>query len=290
MHPAPSLIAFSTLSGLGFGLMLCLGMGFPGVSGWVAFTFWALAYALAVGGLLSSVMHLANKRNAIKAFSQWRSSWLSREGILAVATLLLMAPLALMQIFFGMQLRPLGLLAGLLAVATVFSTSMIYAQLRTVPRWHSPFTPVLFLGHMLAGGTLLAGQARAAALLLVILGLVQIAAWMRGDARAETGRSTIATATGLGRIGTPRQFEAPHSGSNYLLDEMAYKVARKHVPKLRVIAVTLGTVLPAALLTLLPVSHVSALFAVLSYLAGTLTARWLFFAEARHVVGLYYGR
>ena len=88
MHPAPSVIAFTTLSGLGFGLLAFLGLGLPPVTGWVSFVFFFLAYALAVGGLLASVAHLANPKNAIKAFSQWRSSWLSREGIAAVAALL----------------------------------------------------------------------------------------------------------------------------------------------------------------------------------------------------------
>ena len=47
MHPAPSVIIFTTLSGLGFGLLVWLGMGFPFVTGWVAFAFFAIAYALA---------------------------------------------------------------------------------------------------------------------------------------------------------------------------------------------------------------------------------------------------
>lgn len=82
MHPAPpSVIIFTTLSGLGFGLFAFLGLGLPDVSGWVAFVFFAVAYALScAGGLVASTFHLGNPKNAIYAFSQWRSSWLSREG------------------------------------------------------------------------------------------------------------------------------------------------------------------------------------------------------------------
>lgn len=57
MHPAPSVIVFTTLSGLGFGMLAWLGLGFPLVTGWVAFAMFALAYALAVGGLLASTFH-----------------------------------------------------------------------------------------------------------------------------------------------------------------------------------------------------------------------------------------
>ncbi len=87
MHPAPSVILFTTLSGLGFGLLILLGLGYPSVTGWTAFVFFAIAYVLAVGGLLFSTFHLGHPERALKAFSQWRSSWLSREGWLAVATL-----------------------------------------------------------------------------------------------------------------------------------------------------------------------------------------------------------
>ena len=51
----------------------------------------------------------------------------------------------------------------------------------------------------------------------------------------------------------------------------------------------LAFVLPIVLL-LLPFNHVFALLAALSHVAGVATARWLFFAQAEHVVGLYYGK
>jgi len=36
--------------------------------------------------------------------------------------------------------------------------------------------------------------------------------------------------------------------------------------------------------------HIFPALAVLSHVAGVLTLRWLFFAQAEHVVGLYYGK
>lgn len=290
MHPAPSVIIFTSLSGLGFGLLAWLGFGRPDVTGGTAFAFYFIAYALAVGGLMASVFHLGNKKNAVKAFSQWRTSWLSREGVLAVVALLTVAPYAIGRIFFAADLALLGLIGAVLCLLTVFSTSMIYAQLKTVPRWNSPVTPVLFLGYALAGGALLAGQVSAALALLIVLAAAQVAAWVVGDGRFAASGSSLETATGLGRIGKVRLLEPPHSGENYLLHEMAYRVGRKHAVKLRVIALVLAVVVPVLLLLIAPGSHVLAAIAVISHIAGVFASRWLFFAEAKHVVALYYGR
>ena len=290
MNPAPSVIIFTSLSGLGFGLMFFLGFGMPAVTGWVAFAFFFVAYALAVGGLLASTLHLGNPQRAMKAFSQWRTSWLSREGVSAVLTLLVMAVYATGVIFFDKDLQIVGWIAALLSLLTVFTTSKIYNQLKTVPRWHMPLTPVLFLTYALAGGALLSGQDTAAAVLLLVLTALQLAAWQMGDKAFKTAGHTIETATGLGHLGKVRLLEGPHSSPNYLMKEMVHVVGRKHSQKLRVIAtITLGLI-PAALLLALTFSHLLALIAVISHLIGLFTSRWLFFAEAEHVVGLYYDK
>jgi DMSO reductase anchor subunit len=288
MHPAPSVIFFSVFSGLGFGLLVWLGFGFPPVTGWSAFAFFAIAYLLAVGGLISSTFHLGHPERAMKAFSQWKTSWLSREGVCAVAALIVMALYAAGLVLFGQRWSILGILGALLSLGTVFTTSMIYAQLRTVPRWHSPLVPLNFLSLSLAGGALLAGQITAALLLILLAGAIQLAAWVTGDKAFASSGTDMATATQLGKIGKVRAFEPPHTGTNYLLREFVYVVGRKHRQKLRVISLLLMAALPIVLL-LLPFNHILASVAVLAHVAGVLAARWLFFAEAEHVVGLYYG-
>ncbi|MCT4556955.1 MAG: dimethyl sulfoxide reductase anchor subunit [Pelagimonas sp.] len=289
MHPAPSVIIFTSLSGLGFGLLFWLGIDASAPTGWIGFTFFLMAYALAVGGLLASTFHLGRRERAIKAFRQWRSSWLSREGWAAVLTLLVMGLYAALLVFGGLQLHVLGWLGAVLALATVFTTSMIYTQLRSVPRWHHWSTPALFLVLMLGGGALLSGRVTIAIALLILAGLLQAWIWYDGDSRLLRSGSDMQSATGLGQIGKVRAFEPPHTGTNYLLREMVHVVGRKHSRKIRVIGLALMSVLPAILL-LLPFGHFWAALAVVSHIAGVFTCRWLFFAEAEHVVGLYYGK
>lgn len=290
MHPAPSVIIFTTLSGLGFGLLAFLGLDIPSVRGTTALAFFALAYAMAVGGLIASTFHLGNKKNALYAFSQWRTSWLSREGIASVATLLVLAPVALGKIFLGAQMPVLGALGSILAIFTVFTTSMIYSQLRTIPRWHQPAVPVMFLLHALSGGALLSGESLLAGVLLLGLTGVMFWIWREGDTREANSADTMESATGLGAIGKVRMYESAHTARNYVMDEMIHRVGRKHAEKLRKIALVLIGGLPAAMLILLPPGHLVSAVALVLHLAGIVVGRWLFFAEARHVVGLYYGK
>jgi DMSO reductase anchor subunit len=190
---------------------------------------------------------------------------------------------------FETRLALLGWVGAVLSLGTVLTTSMIYTQMKTVPRWNTALTPALLIAISLAGGALLAGEISAALILIPIAGVLQILWWVRGDGAFAASGTDMATATSLGNIGTVRSFEPPHTGTNYLLREMVHQIGRKHAVKLRVIAFGLGYVLPVALL-LLPFSHLLALVAVLTHVAGIAISRWLFFAEAEHVVGLYYGK
>jgi DMSO reductase anchor subunit len=288
MHPAPSVIFFTSLSGLGFGLLIFLGLGYPGSTGWIAFAFFTIAYLLSVGGLLSSTLHLGHPERALKAFTQWRSSWLSREAWCAVAALVVMAIVGAGRVFFDTHVTFLGWIGAALCLATVITTSMIYTQLKTVPRWNTPITPAVFISFSLAGGALLAGQVETARILLCVAAAIQLAWWISGETALRRSGTNLATATGLGHIGTPRAFEPPHTGSNYLTREMVFVVARSHARLLRLISVLLAFAVPVFLLTL-PFNHWFAAIAVVSHIAGVLVSRWLFFAEAEHVVGLYYG-
>ena len=289
MHPSPSVIIFTALSGLGFGLLVFLGLKMPDVTGVLAFIFFVIGFGLAVGGLISSTFHLGRPERSLKAFKQWRSSWLSREAIAAVFTLSVMAVYAIGRIFFDYDIRILGVVGAIMSIVTVFTTSMIYAQLKSIPRWNTKLTPAYFLSLSLAGGALLAGQIKFCLLLLLISGIIQLLVWIKGDRALALSGTTIESGTGLGSIGRVRAFEPPHTGTNYLLKEFVHIVGRKHSAKLRIIALILMIGTPILLLSL-SFSYFLAAISVISHVAGLFISRWLFFAEAEHVVGLYYGK
>lgn len=302
MHPAPSIILFTVLSGLGLGLIAWIGLGLGPDTSAHAWTGSVAALVISgIGGMLSS-LHLGKPSNAWRAFSQWRSSWLSREACLLVATMGVFGLYAAFWCLLGTRIIGLGFLAAILATATIYSTAMIYAQIRAVPRWSLTPTPVLFVAVALAGGLLanqsliaLTGGAVLAWPSFIALAVATTCAfWWQSKAR-ETRRSStgasIGSATGLDRIGQAKLFEAPHTGSNYLLDEMAYQVGRRRADQLRKIGFGAGFGVPL-LLTLLAMVTGSGwlILALVFHLTGVLALRWLFFAEAEHVQAFYYGQ
>ena len=290
MHPASSVIIFNTFSGLGFGLLFWLGMGALVPTGVGAFIWFAIAYVLAVGGLIASTFHLGHPERALKAFSQWKTSWLSREGVCAVFALLVMALYGAALVFADTRLTLVGFVGAIASLGVVFTTSMIYTQMKTVPRWRHWTTPAMYLLLSVGGGALLANQPYIAAGLLAVAGILQVFAWRSGDTRFAQSGTDMATATGLGHIGKVRAFEPPHTGTNYLMREFIHQVGRKHAYRLRIITLGLGFALPVLLLVFFFDNHIIAAIAILSHIAGVLALRWLFFAQAEHVVGLYYGK
>lgn len=299
MHPAPSIILFTTLSGLGFGFLFWLGVfGWNQADGFFRWLLAIMGGVLAAGGLSFSLGHLGHPERFLLAFSQWRSSWLSREGVAAVACLTLYAAWCAADLLLGLSLPVLGWIVAGLAIATVFTTSMIYTQLKTVPRWNHFGTPILFLAYANAGGGIL--YAAVVNSQLVWLAIPSWAAAVGGQiawhilaaTRPLSLAGTPETATGLGHLGTVRLFEKPHTGKNYLLSEMVFELGRKHAERVALLSRMFTILMPLALLVAAATtSHWwLTLSALISFSLGTLCSRWLFFAEAEHAVGLYYGR
>jgi DMSO reductase anchor subunit len=312
MDPAYSVILFTSSSGAGYGLLIWLALarltGAWELGPVTALVACLVALVLVTIGLLSSTFHLGHPERAWRAMTQWQSSWLSREGVLAVFVF----PFAL--VFTAGWIWPAipsGLATAaaagtlLLALATVYSTGMIYASLKTIPRWHNPLVVPVYLAFSLASGGLLfslalaaSGEARlpSLAVLLAVLAIswgIKARYWNEIDEQAH--ESDTGTATGLGHLGEVRQLEAPHTSENYLLKEMGFQVARKHAAKLRKLALALGLLVPAVLLIASGFLGGGAQLALLvlalaAGLTGVVIERWLFFAEARHLVTLFYGR
>ncbi|NKC29804.1 dimethyl sulfoxide reductase anchor subunit family protein [Falsiroseomonas selenitidurans] len=308
MNPAPSIVFFTTASGAGYGLLFWLGLLRPLRMAPHAPEFGLLALAVAlvliVAGLASSLLHLGRPERAWRALSQWRSSWLSREGVAAIATFVPagLFGLGLLTGWDGLAV-PAGLLAALGAAATVWCTGMIYASLKPIRQWHHPLVApgyMVFAGFsgaaLLAALGALAGRATVPALLAIGLGLAALVLkrryWAAIDAKPPRGTPTIESATGLGRIGRTRPLDPPHTEQNWLLREMGFRIARKHRDRLRGLA--LGGFGGAALLALLalplggPLAALLLAAGALLALGGLLVERWLMFAEATHTVTLFY--
>ncbi|RXF74264.1 dimethyl sulfoxide reductase anchor subunit family protein [Hansschlegelia zhihuaiae] len=310
MHPAFSVILFTTASGAGYGLLLWFALCSLAAPDWIdrplALTTLLFGLALVSAGLGSSTLHLGRPERAWRALSQWRTSWLSREGVAAIAAYVPAGLLALAWIVWprpgGVAILP-ALLMIPAALATTYCTAMIYASLKTVRQWRNRFTvPNYYALGLFTGALLFAAILRlfgretvAVDIAVLVVGAatlaLKLAYWRSIEGR---GASTAESATGLGGFGTVRLFEAPHTEENYLMREMGFSIARKHAAKLRrlCLAALFGAPLLLTLIALLAggwIAGFAAVLAVISAGAGVLVERWLFFAEATHVVTLFYG-
>ena len=316
MHPAFSVIFFTTLSGAGYGLLFwsALAALTAQVPARPLLVSVLLALMLVTTGLLSSLAHLGKPQRAWRALSQWRTSWLSREGVaslLTYAPALLFAALLLPGMISehveGEVLQPgaLGVAVcialAVCAIATVICTAMIYVSLKPIPAWrHRLVLPGYMLFALISGGWLLAAIATLSgtrvgdapllfvAALAVALALLKLRYWRDIDA-------TPLPATRGAAVGLPQRtvtvFERPNTQANYITREMAFVVARKHSRRLRRLAMVLFMLVPILCLLLtwwLGASLAWLGLAAVSTLAGAFVERWLFFAEAKHLVTLYY--
>jgi DMSO reductase anchor subunit len=314
MHPAASIIFFTTASGLGYGMLAWAGLlaalGVLPPERWFGVGLLGTALALVSAGLLSSLLHLGHPERAWRALSQWKSSWLSREGVMAILTFVPAGVFALGWVIFGAS-GGAWIVAGLLTVAgallTVYCTAMIYRSLAPIRQWSNSTTVPVYLALALmtgavwvhafvhafgVGGTRTPLVTGAIAILTVPVAFsLKHRAWTRDH---DAGGPTALSAAGLTGAAL-RSVEWPHTAENYLLKEMGYRVARKHAARLRTVAIGSGFVAPLVLLVLTvgrtgAAPTTAAIVAALLAAAGTVVERWLFFAEAKHTVTLYYGR
>jgi len=308
MNPAYSVILFTTASGAGYGLLALTAMAGAGHgrASTVAFALTTLFIALALitTGLLSSTLHLGRPERAWRAFSQWRTSWLSREGLAAIVTY----PLAMA---FGLCwsglvdapqfIAPLGYATAILCTVTVFCTAQIYATLKTIPAWNSPLTLLVYLMFALATGSAWlmaisvffgrfqagAGNFQAFFTLISIFAVIVLKFIYWRKLRHAKGQYTMAAATGLGE--GVRQWEVPHTSTNFIMKEMGYQVARRQARKLQQICMVLLDV--CFVLTFVTPKYPEVAYLIVPIIMlATWMERWLFFAQAEHVVGLFYGK
>jgi DMSO reductase anchor subunit len=307
MKPALSVIFFTVMSGAGYGLWCLLGIALAAgaypLAGTGVLVPLGFAFALVTAGLLASTMHLGRPERAWRALTQWRSSWLSREGIASLVTYLPMLAVAGFAYTgharLGMRIG--GALLALGALTTIFCTANIYRSLKTIAAWRTrQVLPLYFMFALLSGGlwlwawlALTTGATTRLAFPLALLGLAIIAALIKVDHWRCVDALPVNTAghaTGLEMLGRVRAFEGPVTEESYLTREMAFVLARKHGARLRRIALTLFGLAPALGIAVALASGEAWLapVAALAALAGLFVERWLFFAEARHAVAAFF--
>jgi len=310
MNPAFSVIFFTTLTGAGYGMIMIAGvLAFAGrmpADRGFGIAFWIVALGSISVGLLSSLFHLSHPERAWRSLTQWRSSWLSREGVAAMVTYVPAVILAWGWLVEGSTTGAWGI-AGLAAAAaalvTVYCTAYIYRSLTTIDAWANAYVLPGYVFMSLASGGLWLnamaqlfgadlGEGFMQGVIIVLFAVVATKMGYWGYIDSGSHPSTPQSATGMPATSPVSESAAPHTQENYVLKETGFQIGRKHGDKLRQIAVIAFFVVPITLLVLAIVTSQPGLSVIFSVIAavsatfGIIVERWLFFAQARHVVTL----
>jgi DMSO reductase anchor subunit len=312
LKPNASVLLLTTLTGFGYGLLAWLGADvalrlLPAARLRTLVAAGVIISLIFVSiGLVASGFHLGRKERAWRAFSQWRSSWLSREAVASVLTYPVAIAFGVIasRHAHGIWARVLGVAALAASLGTVYCTAMIYASLRPIRQWHNIHTAPDYLIYAAFSGALLLAALHAALLgtpgafastaACVTAALALLAKgvyWRHIDSQKPL--ATLAAAIGLPKGVAARPLDAPHFAENFVLREMGFAVARRHTARLRALVIAVGFVSPLVFsvlagLALAPIA--TTMLALVCAALGMLMERWLFFAEATHVSALYYGR
>jgi sulfite dehydrogenase (quinone) subunit SoeC len=307
VKPALSVIFFTVASGFGLGLTVWLILAewcrncAAGISKETFFIGAIFAFVFVTAGLISSALHLANPKNAWRAFSRFRTSWLSREGVFSIV----FYGLAAVHMFAVWRDAPVatriitGTLVIVCALAVLYCTGMIYACLKTIPQWRSWTTPAGYVLYGLLSG-LLGFCAIAArgdtqmspwlrlALVLLLLGFIL---WTIKQSRVPaTDKLQLGDALGI-KEGRVRLLDSGHTHGTFLTNEFGFRVARERAAVLTSWSLVLAFIVPLVIVVIessLSAKGMLGLAALLCFI-GLLIERWMFFANARHVVMRYHG-
>jgi len=316
MHPAFSILFFTTLAGAAQGLLVALAVAqIIGVSMDKDFLLQAIALGmvLLVAGLASSFLHLGHKMRAWRAVLMWRTSWMSREVILLPAFIALVALWWLVMAggggFGGGALGTVWLpaLVALSAVALWYCTAMIYACLRFIEEWAHPLTIVNFILIGLSAGLVLgcalAGMSGEQALLRVAGPWAFAVTWLAWASRRLSLRrnsllrhkSNLQSATGIRSERLVQKSMGMSAGSFNTREFFhgASAAALRHVRwGFQLLAFGLPMLLMGWGLFSANANATASpwpwLLAALLQAPGLLAERWLFFAQAKHPQNLYY--
>jgi DMSO reductase anchor subunit len=311
MRPPFSVVFLTTLCGAAQGLLIALvAMQLAAAAALIAMPpqgfFIAgavVSVVLAALGLVASFFHLGHPERAWRAISQWRTSWLSRECLAVPAFMVLAAGYGLAHALASPYSLLVGLAAVLAAAVLYVCTAMIYACLRFLQEWASPYTLVNFVLLGCASGFTLATLIAAVAYapLVSVLGpcaciftAVACAARLASLARNARLRpkSTVQSATGIQAQKVVQKSQG-FTSSSFNMREFFHGKSAATLKAVKAGFLLGAFIVPFVLVVLAswreaPVAVLGAAF-VIQYL-GLLAERWFFFAEAQHPQNIYYQR
>jgi DMSO reductase anchor subunit len=263
-----------------------------------------IALALLTAGLISSVFHLGHPERGWRAFSQWRTSWLSRE-VIALPAFMAMTFIYTAAHYMGMSNNvtiTIGVIGLVFDFALFVCTGMIYACLKFLKEWATPLTIVNFIFFGSASGFALAAVYSAYtepafantfaefAIVLTLGGMItRIMTLMRNAELKKQTLTTTQTAIGV-RHPNVKQTSMGQMGGSYNTRDFFHHKTELFIKNIKTFFVLFAFVIPIVLHIIGIAMHSGVLFglAFIIHFSGLIAERWHFFAQVNHPQNLYY--
>lgn len=315
MRPAVSVILLTVLIGAGQGVFLALyaselaGLVTPPARQFFVYGSLA-ALSLLIAGLIASFFHLGRPERAWRAAAMWRTSWLSREVIALPITMLLILLYAAAHHFGVGAVTPnssslsiiVGAVGALSAIALFICTGMVYACIKFLQEWASPWTVINYTLMGCASGFTLATVHAAryapqatrvlaiAAVCLTLLALLT-RAWSLLRNAGVKPRANLQSAIGI-RHSKISQQTVGFMGGSFNTREFFHGRTEAALNTVRWLFLVLAFCIPILLLLLSiwgAQPRLGLLWtAFVCQFCGLLFERWYFFAQSNHPQNLYY--
>ena len=319
MHPAFSVIFLTTLIGAGQGLFLAMFLVeslsivdvLPEQTGNFYATGGLIALILLVVGLFASFFHLGRPERAWRSATMWRTSWLSREVIMLPLFMLVVFLYAMNHYSVGdvssasidgeVQMTVLlGITGVILCFALFICTGMIYACIKFLQEWHTPFTPINFiLMGVMSGFTLAALYSSYAspelavffagwAVVATVAAFVFRMATLMRNKRLKY-KSNIQTALGV-RHNKITQKTTGSMGGSFNTREFFHGKPPEFFQAMKWFFLIASFAVPFVLLLAFASSESFILFFIIFLIQFIVMVaeRWFFFAQSNHPQNLYY--
>ncbi|MEO1562741.1 MAG: hypothetical protein AAFR98_04835 [Pseudomonadota bacterium] len=243
-------------------MLAFLGLNLPPIEQSEVPFYYGMGIVLAAAGLFAVEIPLKQSKTALSIMAETPPTWSVRFRAFGICAVIVAAATAAAKYMIDFHPQTLGAISSMLSVFAIITLSMVFNQFRSVPRWRSILTPVMFVLSGLAAGALMATEVFAALILMAVLSAFQVFYIFWNDRLVR-------------KTGNDRDWRG-----RFIFEDDWAKSARSRKRILRWVGFVFLALIPLPLFWFANLSFTLIYVVFALHCIGLVIYRWLFFVEA----------